>query len=360
MDARGQASAAAVVVTEDPELLEHVLAVAAAAGVQPQVVAEVGAVRQLWAGASTIMVGVDKAAHLADMVLSRRPGVFVVGTDAARDQVCLWSLPLGAAVVLLPSGANRLATAMADASGLGVATGQLVAVVGGSGGVGVSTCTAGLAFVGAQRGLKTMLIDADPLSGGIDLLVGAERVPGWRWPRLANARGHLGNLAGQLPRVDGVDLLAMARGQGEVDPGPDAEQMKSVLLSARRTHELVVVDVPRHLSAASREVLRRADVVLLLVPAQLRGIAAAQQMTRQLADACTTVGLIVRLTRPLSLPADVVADGLRLPLVAALADDPGLALAAARGEPPGRAARSQLARSWRSVLDRLTVKDAAA
>ena len=44
-----------------------------------------------------------------------------------------------------------------------------------------------------------MLIDADPRSGGLDLLLGAERTAGWRWPRLATARGHLGDLTGQLP-----------------------------------------------------------------------------------------------------------------------------------------------------------------
>jgi secretion/DNA translocation related CpaE-like protein len=343
------------VLTADLELLDDVLAVAAAAGVEPQVVADAGSVRPLWTAAATVVVGVDQAAQLAKLVLPRRPDVFVVGADSFRDEVCAWSLPLGAAVVLLPSGAGRLSTALADATGLGAGKGQVVAVVGGSGGVGTSTVAAALAFVGAQRGLRTMLVDADPIGGGLDLLVGAERVPGWRWPRLAAARGHLGDLAGQLPQVEGVDVLSMARGSGLPESGPDVEQMTAVLLSATRSHQLVVVDVPRHLPPAGREALRRADLGLLLVLAQLRGIAAAQQLGTQLEDACTAVNLLVRLTRPKGLAADAVADSLGLSLAGALTDDPSLSVGAARGEPPGRSGRSPLARSCRAVLDELTV-----
>lgn len=347
-------SVPAVVVTADLELLDHVLAVAAAAGVEPQVVADAGALRPLWASAPMVIVGVDQAPRVASLVLARRPQVFVVGEDSDRDEVCAWSLPLSAAVVVLPSGANRLTTALADANGAGPGQGQVVAVVGGSGGVGASTCAAALAVGAVQRGQATLLVDADPLSGGIDLLVAAERVPGWRWPRLSTARGHLGNLIGHIPQVDGLDVLSMDRSM-EAGDGPDAEQMKAVLQSATRSHQLVVIDVPRSLTSAGREALRRADVVLLVALAQLRGIAAAQQMVGQLHDACARPLLLVRLTRPRNLSPDAVAAGLGLDLLAALPDDASVALGAARGEAPGRSARSPLGRSCRTVLAALAV-----
>jgi secretion/DNA translocation related CpaE-like protein len=355
MDVCGPKPASAVVVTADLELLDHVLAVAAAAGVEPEVVADAGSVRAVWSAASTVIVGVDQAEKLANMVLPHRREVFVVGEDDSRDQVCAWSLPLSAAVVLLPRGANRLTTALADIAGSGSGGGRIVTIVGGSGGVGASTCAAAIAFLGAQRGLRTLLVDADPLGGGIDLLVGAERVPGWRWPRLGSARGHLGNLAGHLPEVDGVDVLSMARGSRRTGPGPDAEQMTAVVLSAARSHQLVIVDAPRQLTSAAREAVRRSDVVMMVVLAQLRGIAAAQQMIGQLDDACAGVSLLVRLTRPRSLASDVVADGLGRPLLGTLADDPSVAVGVARGEPPGHSGRSALTRSCRSVLDSLTL-----
>lgn len=341
-----------VVVTADANLLDDVRAVAAAAVVEPQVAADAGSVRPVWMSAAALIIGVDQAARIAGMVLPRRAEVYVVGHDSARDQVFDWSVPLGAAVVLLPSGSSWLTTALADASGLRIGTGQVLAVVGGSGGVGASTVAAGLAVVGAQRGDQTMLVDADPWGGGIDLLVGAERIDGWRWPRLAGARGHLGDLAGHLPRVDGVDVLSMPRGHH--DPEPDAEQMKAVLSSAARSHDLIVVDVPRSLTAAGREALRRADTVLLVVQADLRGIAAGRQIARELDDACTSLGLLVRVCRSFGVEADAVAEGLGVPLSGSLADDPSLRTAVERGDPPARSARSALARSCRQLLDRST------
>ena len=354
MQARGKAHAPAVVVTADLELLDHILAVAAAAGVEPQVVADPGAVRPLWSSAAVVIVGADSAAGVANLVLPPRPGVLVVGEESASDEVCAWSAPLGAAVVLLPSGAGRLTTALADASGDGAGRGKVVAVLGGSGGAGASTCATALAFAAAQQGLATLLIDADPLGGGIDLMASAERVPGWRWPRLGTASGHLGTLSGHLPQVEGVDILSMARGELQARSSPSADQMQAVLLSATRSHQLVVVDVSRQLTSAGREALRRADLALLMVIAQLRAVAAAQQMAEELEGACTTIGLLVRTTRPRGLSADVVAETLGLSLLATFADEPALGPAAARGEVPGRSARSPYAKSCLRVLDLLT------
>lgn len=353
------ANRALVVITADPELLDHILSVTAAVGVEPYVASDPGALRPLWSGASTVLVGVDQAAPVSALVLPRRAEVYVLGLERDRDDVHLWSMPLGAAVLTLPDGAGRLATALADASGQRDGGGRLLCVVGGSGGVGASTFAAGLAFVGARMGQRTMLVDADPLGGGLDLLVGAERVDGWRWPRLASARGHLGELGGQLPQVDGVDVLSMAR--GETDPqGPDAEQMTSVVLSAVRSHRLTVVDVPRGLGAAAREAVRRADQVVLAVQADVRGVASARALIRELDQACRQLGLVVRLGRARSLDAQTVASGLGLPLLGSIDDEPGLILAAESGDPPARSPRSPLARTCREILTDLFAERTAA
>ena len=61
---------------------------------------------------------------------------------------------------------------------------------------------------------STLLVDLDPLGGGLDLLLGAERLAGLRWPDLAGARGRLGGgmLRDALPRLDGLSLLSWAGG----------------------------------------------------------------------------------------------------------------------------------------------------
>ena len=353
MNGRSQDTPRAVVVTADEELLDQVLAVGAAAGVEFEVLSDAGAARSLWAVASAVVVGVDQAAAVAQMLLPRRAEAYVVGLDDARDLVHAWSVPLGAAVVLLPSGVSWLTGAIADAVGSRVGSGRLLAVVGASGGAGTSTFAAGLAIVAAQHDQRCLLIDADPFGGGIDLLVGAERAPGWRWPRLMAARGHLGGLAGQLPQVDGVDVLSMARNEWS-EPG--AEAMKAVLLSATRSHDLVVVDLPRQLGSAGGEVVRRADIMVMTAVADLRGIAAGVGVLSHLGDAGAVAGLVVRVPRPRTVSAETVAEGLGLPLLARMNEDAVLRVAAERGDPPGRASRSGMTKACQTVLDRPELK----
>jgi secretion/DNA translocation related CpaE-like protein len=340
-----------VVTTTDPELLDHVLSVTAAAGVEPVVLADPGELRPLWAGPSIVLVGMDQAAGVAAQQLPRRAEVYVLGDDRAPAEAYRWSTLLGAAVLLLPSGATWLAGAVADLSGQRPGVGRVICVVGGSGGAGASTCAGALAFVSAQTSRRTLLVDADPTGGGLDLLLGAERVAGWRWPRLAGARGHLGAFGDRLPRVEEVDVLSMARDTSAGDHGLGPLAVKAVMLSAMRSHDLIVVDLPRSLGPASREAILRSDLVLLVARDDIRGIAAAREVARNAGRDGSRLGVVVRQGRSRNLDPQLVATGLDIDLLGTVSDDPNLPAAAERGDPPARSARSPLAQLARLVLD---------
>src|SRR5215213_8743513 len=282
MVARWPNTASPVVLTTDADLLDHVLAVAAVAQVDPHVLADTSSLRAEWSDASMVVVGADSAARAAALLLPRRTGVYLIGAAEAGDELSRWSVQLGAAVVMLPEAATWFATAMAAAAGRSSKPGRLIALVGGTGGAGCSTVAAGLAIVAARTGRRTLLLDCDPFGGGIDLLVGAERIDGWRWPRLASASGELGDLAGQLPQIDGVDVLSMARSSATLSAtapsAPHQASMECVLSSVERSHDLVVADLSQALDETCREVLLRADDVVLLVPATVRGVAASRRL----------------------------------------------------------------------------------
>jgi secretion/DNA translocation related CpaE-like protein len=341
--------AAPLVVTGDLDLLDQILAATAAVGVEPTVTADVATIRPQWTSAPMVLVGLDRAAQCAEKVLPRRTEVYVVGSGGDAAELARWSAPLGAAVVGMPDGTGLLTAVVADVTGHPGGEGVTVAVVGGSGGVGTSTLAAGLAVGASARGLSALLVDLDPGGGGIDLLVGAEGAAGWRWPRLSAAHGHLGDLTGHLPRAAGLDVLSAARGSGaETEPGPDP--VRAVLLSASRSHRLVVVDLARPAGAVGTEVLRRAERTLLVVGADVRGIAAAQQRAVGLRESVADVGVVVRRPRRGGIEPRLVAEALELPLAGTLAEDPSLRQAAERGDPPGRAARSPVARLSRKLL----------
>jgi secretion/DNA translocation related CpaE-like protein len=350
MDPHRPGQTTVVAVIADPELLDQVLSITAVVGVEPMVLSDSSLLRPHWASASMLLLGVDQAARVAAMGLPRRAEVYLVAGDESAAQAQQWSIRLGAALVPLPASAGWLSEALDDVGGTARVAGSLVCVVGGSGGVGASTLAAGLAFVAARASQRTMLIDADTRSGGLDLLLGAERTAGWRWPRLATARGHLGDLTGQLPAVEGVDLLSMARGESTPGWQLQAEQLKSVVLSAMRSHQITVVDLPRTLGAPAGEALRRVKLAVLLVRDDVRGVASGREVVRELGGECDHFGLVVRQGRSRLLEPNLVATGVGLPLLGSLADDPGLVWAAERGDPPGRSARSPLARLCRELL----------
>lgn len=336
---------AVLLVSGHAPVVDEVLAAAATVGVAPVVVSDLSRLKPEWAGAGTVLVGSDLAAQVAAAGLPPGPSLYLVGADPAA--LSQWSMPLRAPVVELPAGAAWLTGILAGGD---VAGAPVLAVVGGSGGIGASTLAAALAYRAAQSGRRAVLVDADPLGGGIDLLVGAERVAGWRWHRFARASGQLGDLRSVLPSVDGLDLVSMGR---QTAPELAREPASAVVGSLRRSHELVVVDAGRGGGAGSAECRRAATISALVVGCSVRSLAAAQQV---LSD---WVGpeprLVARRHRHGSVEPQVLAEKLGLVLAGVVPDEPALAAAAELGEPPGRGGRRRgFGRACGELLSGLT------
>lgn len=330
-----------MLLTASERIADAVLATAAALRVGVSVVGDAAALAADWVGPEVVIVGGDQAASLAGFAPRRRPRVYVVGFEA--DQLVTWSVPLGAEVIGLPRGEPMLSGALAPRSG---PRAPIVAVSGGHGGAGASTLAAGLAFAGARAGHSCALVDLDPHGGGLDLMVGAERLPGWRWPRLLSARGEVGDLRDFLPQVDGVTIVSAARPVAtERLVAPEPAAVESVVRSLARHHDLVVLDVGR---ASTSGGVRVADATLLAVSATVRGVAAAASCARLAEDAT----LVVRRSAEAVAPT-AVAETLGLRLLGVVPNDRRLARASAVGLPPGRSARGRWSRAVSAVLSRV-------
>src|SRR5690606_31593583 len=140
-----------------------------------------------WERASLVLVGDDRAVGLRGV--PRRPGVVLVGRDPDDHGVWERGVGLGAeAVLVLPADESRLVDRLADAVESVGGLARTVGVIGGRGGAGASTLACALALAAARRGERTMLIDGDPLGGGLEVLLGGERLDGLRWPALRDSR----------------------------------------------------------------------------------------------------------------------------------------------------------------------------
>jgi secretion/DNA translocation related CpaE-like protein len=194
------------------------------------------------------------------------------------------------------------------------------------------------------------LVDLDPLGGGADLLLGAERVPGWRWDHLRAARGQIGELRGQVPVVAGVTVVSMARDDATAIT---RDAVASVVGSLARSSDLVVMDVGRSLDAGSREALRSADRTVVVCAADVRAVASAR-MTLAAAEV-VGAGVVVRMRKGGSVRVGDVATAVGLPLWGTLPVDAALPVAAERGVPPDRAAGRRWLRACAQVLAQLGV-----
>ena len=328
-----------LLVTSDAAVLDELLRMAATAGVELHVAAEASAASRSWVDAPLVVVGADATPGCMRLRLPRRDGVVLVGVDL--DDASIWqrAVELGAEhVVFLPDAERWLTDRLADADEDGGREGALVAVLGGRGGAGATTLACALAVTASGAGHATLLVDGDPLGGGIDLVFGGEQASGMRWADLGATRGRVpaSALAGALPRMNGLSVLSFDRD----DPAPVGEEaVRTVLSAGRRAHELVVADLPRAVAAATRAVLVSATTTLLVVPQEVRAAAAAARVATALAVLCRDLRVVTRGPAPSGLTGQHVAAALGLPLLAELRAEPGLELALERGEPPGRRGR---------------------
>ncbi|MET9023869.1 septum site-determining protein Ssd [Actinopolymorpha sp. NPDC004070] len=347
-----------VVATADELLLDDLVRLATAAGAGLEVAADAGMARRLWPAAPLVLVGADLVADLVRASPPRRPDVVVVGHTL--DSRGLWqgAVELGAEHVLqLPDAEQWIVHRLADAAEGAGRSAVVVGVVGGRGGAGASTLAAALAVTAAGRGVRSLLVDGDPLGGGIELILGGEDCTGMRWPELVATEGRVsaGALRSALPRVD--DLVVLSWDRGDLLTIPRAA-MRSVLNAAGRGGDLVVVDLPRHVDEATEAALAQCTLALLVVPAEVRAVAAAARVRSAIGALVSDLRLVVRGPSPAGLDGEVVAAALELPLVGELAPEPRLDVMLEHGEPPGRRGKGPLATLCRRLLADLGIDGA--
>ncbi|MEE1941416.1 septum site-determining protein Ssd [Streptomyces sp. TRM 70361] len=334
-----------LIVTEDEKLLDDLLRLCAAAGAEAEVAHGAPPGPGVWEGAPLVLVGDDRAGPLSRSarVSVRRAGVLLVSRDMDDPGVWQRGMGIGAEhVVLLPDGEPWLTGRIADAAE-GVGRQALtVGVLGGCGGAGASTLACALAVTAARAGHRTMLVDADPLGGGLDVPLGGERAEGLRWPALAESRGRVGGVALEesLPVLHGLRVLSWDRGDSVAVP---SEAVRAVLGAARRRGGVVVVDLPRWLDESVAEALSQLDLGLLVVPAELRAVAAAHRVASRTGMVLRDLRTVVRGCTGSGLAGGEIARLLGLRLAGEVPTEAGLSAAVDAGRPPGTDARSPLA-----------------
>lgn len=344
---------------EDEDLLDDVLKLAAAAGCDLECVPDAAAARPRWNTAPLVLLDADGAAQCERAALHRREAVVVVGAEPAAKSLWERAVQIGAEhVVELPGAEDWLVNALADATEARAATtGRAVAVIGARGGAGASVFAAALGLTALRAGRSALLIDCDPLGGGLDLVLGAESEQGLRWPDMHLRAGRVAasSLHDALPtRTRGAARLTVLSGARK-GVAPAADAVAAVLEAGRRAGETVICDLPRVLDVAARAALSRADLTVMIVPSELRACVSARLLAEHLSDQGTTARLVVRGPSPGGLTPEEIARAVGRPLLTAMRPEPNLPQSIDRGDFTPRP-RGPLATAARATLTELSAR----
>lgn len=350
---QGQGGARQPVVMMTPgALADEVVRLAAAAGCEPCRVTDPAALREQWNTAPLLLLDVAAATSVAGAGLPRRAEVVLVAAGSEPD-VWRCAVAVGAEhVAVLPDAEAWLVGALADAVESSAEPGRVLAVLGGRGGAGASVLAAAVAVAAVRSSRQALLVDCDPLGGGLDLALGAEQAGGLRWPGLSLGGGrvpaaalHAALPAPRLGERGGLTVLSCDRD----GPGPDAVAVRTVCGAGRRAGETVVCDVPRHPCEPGTAALENADLAVLVVPAEVRACAAAATVAARVARHGLSLHLVVRGPAPGGLTPQDISRALDLPLLTSMRPQPGLSAALDRGVVPGRGP-GPLATAARGIL----------
>ncbi|MCU1661021.1 MAG: hypothetical protein JWR58_1086 [Pseudonocardia sp.] len=347
-----------LVMVSDPELLDTILRLAAAAGCELHRTVDAAQARPHWTQAPLVLLDAPAAQKCAQAGLPRRGEVVVAVRGEPPPPVWQHAVAVGAEhVISLPDAESWLVAAFTEAAEGSRRGGAVLAVVGGRGGAGASVLAAAVAVTAVRDGSRVLLVDCDPLGGGLDLVLGAEDLGGLRWPDIGVGGGrvpatalHAALPAPTVVRRGGGELGVLSCDRSAHGPSPAA--VRSVIEAGRRAGETVVCDLPRYPTEAAVAALAAADLTVLIVPADVRSSAAGARVAAVLAEHGGPVRLVVRGPAPGGVDAAEVARALGIPLLAAMRPEPGLARALERGAAPGRF-RGPLAGAARAVLAEL-------
>jgi secretion/DNA translocation related CpaE-like protein len=339
-----------LVVIHDETVLDETLKLAAAIGCSVERLPDLTAARSQWLRAPLVLV--DEQAANTQPDLPRRAGVLLLKKGSPETETWRLAFSLGAEQVLsLPQDENELVEVLAQTlRPRKPVNGKVLGLLGGRGGAGASVLASGVSFQAARRG-PALLLDCDRLGGGIDLLLGPEIDDFSYWPipdeedEFISSLSYLdtprGWRATARPKVISCDR------EGHV---PSSSAVTSVIDSARRSGHLVICDLPRHLDSCARTALDAVDLLVVVVPAEVRACLAARSVIEQAGLNTERTRLVVRGPSPDGLRAEHVAESIGVELLASMPPERGLARAVERGRFPTRS-RGPLAATAVRLMD---------
>lgn len=178
---------------------------------------------------------------------------------------------------------------------------RVIGLMGAVGGVGTSVFSAVLARRLAQCGpwsqhnTALVLIDADRLSGGLNLLFGMEDSKGVRWPDLSFRKGKVDacDVLAALPtNRENVRVLSTGRSKEDEFFTLRADDVYEAIKCLSQSGVDLIVDL--HADEIAEKTVELLDYLFIIVPGEIRGVAAAAHLLSHYRQYQVPTSLVLR------------------------------------------------------------------
>lgn len=212
--------------------------------------------------------------------------------------------------------------------------GEVISVISGKGGTGKTTVCAAVASCLAADGKRVLCIDADIGLRNLDIALGMAEQPIVAFTDVLSGHYSLDEAAVH-PKLPKLSLLTAPVRQ--TDGQICAEEFSRMLEQARRDFDFCLIDAPAGIGSGFRLATRDADRYLVIStpdPASMRDAGCTADLLAL--DGRGTMHLIVNRVAPrmfsrMALTVDDIMDGVGLPLLGLVPEDPDVILSAAEG-----------------------------
>lgn len=202
---------------------------------------------------------------------------------------------------------------------------EIIALTAGKGGMGKTALCAAIGWGLACAGKKVLCIDCDDGRGDLDLYLGLEESPELTYTEVCRGHYPLEQAACVLSHKNLRFLAAPVRAETVTET-----EFAALLWEARQQFDYILLDDPRFALADRWILVTRAD------PAAIRGARRKADLLE--VGGAANVRLVVnaidkKQMAALKLTVDDVMDGVGLPLLGIVPDDPEMTLSCAAGQP---------------------------
>lgn len=245
-----------------------------------------------------------------------------------------------------------------------MASGKVIVVTSGKGGVGKTTTTANIGAALANLGKSVCVMDMDIGLRNLDILMGLENRVVYNLVDVVEGACKIKQALVKDKKLPNLCLLPAAQTRDKT--AVNAEQIKGLVDELKTLFDFVLVDCPAGIESGFQNSIAGADRALIVVTPEMSSVRDADRIVGLLEarrDQFEAINLIVNRVKPGLIEAnqmmsiDDICEILSVDLIGVIPDDEDIVISTNKGEPLSLTANKSAGQAYRNIARRILGED---